>query len=414
MPKQSPLTDLIAWPRLRKFFSKLPKSGDQLMLRMFFDMWKQLLVLVWIGGLLAGRCGSPAPADESYTPGAEWRRRPPRKSQGMDSTTLVKLLEEIQQKGHAIDSLTIMRNGYLVLDATVYPFRQGDKHIVHSCTKSIVSILIGIAIEQDYIESVDTPLLSFFPQYAPVKNADQKQAITLEHLLKMATGLDCRDSYLYRWEGLERMRASPDWVQYMLDLPVVEPPDTRFEYCNGASFLLSAIIQQTTGQGALEYAQENLFGPLGITDVEWPANPQGIQIGWGELRMRPQDMARIGYLYLNHGRWGEEQIVPAEWVAASTRKYLPATLEDGYGYQWWVMEDGIYLALGYAGQFIYVVPKLNLVVVYTSHLAESDFYIPQTLLLDSIIPAVRSTQPLSDNPDAVNQLAARLADLASS
>jgi CubicO group peptidase (beta-lactamase class C family) len=110
--------------------------------------------------------------------------------------------------------------------------------------------------------------------------------------------------------------------------------------------------------------------------------------------MRPHDMAKIGYLYLNEGRWDGEQIVPAAWVAASTRKHISATLQDGYGYQWWVRGDGVYMALGYGGQFIVVVPEKDLVVVFTSELAEEDFYTPQTLLDDFIIPAVQSSAPL--------------------
>ena len=136
------------------------------------------------------------------------------------------------------------------------------------------------------------------------------------------------------------------------------------------------------------YAREKLFGPLGITDIEWPQNPQGISIGWGELYMRPIDMAKIGYLYLREGQWDGEQIIPAEWVQASTEKYIDATLQDGYGYQWWVESEDLYLALGYAGQFIYVLPEEDLVVVFVSDLEDQDFYTPQQLLMEYILPAV--------------------------
>jgi len=204
----------------------------------------------------------------------------------------------------------------------------------------------------------------------------------------MSSGLECRDSYLYNWRGLNEMRESDDWVQFMLNLPMAEPPGTRFEYCNGGSFLLSAIIQETTGMSALAFAEENLFGPLNITDVHWPANPEGITIGWGDIHMRPHDMAKIGYLYLNGGQWDGEQVVPAAWVKASTQAHIAAgTLSDGYGYQWWVDDGGYYMAIGYQGQFIYVVPEKDMVVVFTSELDESDFFIPETLLNEYIIPA---------------------------
>ncbi|MDY7040100.1 MAG: serine hydrolase, partial [Chloroflexota bacterium] len=179
-------------------------------------------------------------------------------------------------------------------------------------------------------------------------------------------------------------------------------------------FLLSAIIQEMTGASALAFAEEHLFGPLGISDVEWPSNPQGITIGWGELRMKPHDMAKIGYLYLNEGLWDGEQVVPSAWVEKSTRKHIPATLQDGYGYQWWIDSSGVYMALGYAGQFIFVVPEKDMVVVFTSNLDEERFYVPQTLLNDFIVPAAKASTPLPPNPDGVALLEYSIKALATS
>jgi CubicO group peptidase (beta-lactamase class C family) len=163
---------------------------------------------------------------------------------------------------------------------------------------------------------------------------------------------------------------------------------------------------------ALEYAEENLFGPLGITDVDWPADPQGVTVGFSELRMHPQDMAKIGYLYLNEGEWDGEQVVSSEWVAASSQEHISATLADGYGYQWWVEDSGIYLALGYRGQFIYVMPGMDLVVVFTSTLPDYDFYVPRALLDDYVIPAVLSDGALPANPDGTALLEYRIEALA--
>jgi len=328
-----------------------------------------------------------------------WQASAP-EAQGMDSGVLAAMLEDIQRQGHNIDSVTVIRNGYLVADAAIYPYEQDTKHIIHSCTKSIVSALIGIAIEQGYIDGVQTPVLDFFPGRSAENIDENKKSMTLDDLLTMSSGLNCRDSYLYRWSGLNEMRASSDWVQHMLDLPMAEAPGTRFEYCNGASFLLSAILTETTGMSAHEFADKYLFGPLGITDVIWPINPQGINIGWGELRMRPQDLAKIGYLYLRGGEWDGEQIIPSSWVEESTQKHISGTLEDGYGYQWWVDDSGIFMAVGYAGQFIFVVPEEELVVVFNSDLDDRDFYVPQVLLVDYIIPAVISSEPLPTDPEA--------------
>ncbi len=330
----------------------------------------------------------------------------------MDSQTLADMLDVIRVEDHMIDSVTVIRNGYVVADATVYPFRPNSKHAIHSCTKSIVSALIGIAMDAGYIESVDQPILEFFPGRRAADPGVGKEAMTLEHVLTMSGGWECRDSYLYRWRGLREMEQSEDWVQFMLDLPMIDEPGTQFEYFNGGSFLLSALLQEVTGTSALAFADERLFSPLGISDVTWPSNPEGVTIGWGDLRMRPHDMAKIGYLYLNVGWWDGEQIVPAEWVQESTHSHIPATLEDGYGYQWWVDDSGMYMALGYAGQFIFVLPKHDLVVVFTSELEEADFYTPQTLLDQYIVPAVRSATPLPADPDGVASLRSRVEELA--
>jgi CubicO group peptidase (beta-lactamase class C family) len=323
------------------------------------------------------------------------------------------MLAEIEQRDYEIDSVSVVRNGYLVLDAYVYPFGPDQQHEIYSCTKSIVSALIGIAIEQGHIESVGVPLLELLPDRT-ASQAENKTAITLEHVLTMSSGLECRDSYLYRWQGLGEMRQSSDWVQHMLDLDVEHEAGTYFEYCNGGSFLLSAIVQEATGQTVLIYAEKHLFGSLGITDVTWPANPQGISIGWGEMRMRPRDMLKIGVLYLNQGRWRDQQIVPAQWVEASTRKHIAGTLQDGYGYQWWIAEPGLYMALGYSGQYIIVVPEQNLVVVFTSHLAEQDFYVPQQLFERYILLAVQSPSPLPENPEGVVLLQSYVAAMGNS
>jgi CubicO group peptidase (beta-lactamase class C family) len=325
----------------------------------------------------------------------------------MDSRQLADMLTAIREQGHDIDSVSVIRNGYLVCDAYVHPFRPRTKHVIHSCTKSIVSALIGIAIEDGHIQGVDQRVLELFPERSPAHIDGRKEAVTLEHLLTMSSGLDCQDSYLYRWKGIEEIRASEDWVQYVLDLPMARAPGTYFEYCNGASFLLSALVGETTGMNALAYAERHLFGPLGISDVDWPSNPQGISIGWGGLHMQPHDMAKFGYLYLQGGRWDGEQIVPAEWVQASTREHIPATLQDGYGYQWWTDDSGYYTALGYAGQFIYVLPEQDVVVVFTSDLSENDFYTPQRLLEEYILPASRSSTPLPEDPEGVALLRSR-------
>ena len=358
-------------------------------------------LLLCVAVTLLAACAQATPQAVSHWPTEGWRTSTP-EEQGIDSEMLADMLGAIRNERYDIDSVLVVRHGHMVLDAYIHPFGPDQRHTIHSCTKSIVSALIGIAIDKGYIGGADQAVLDILPDRSAANLDANKEAMTLEDVLTMSTGLKCRDSYLYGWRGLNEMRASEDWVQFVLDLPMAEEPGIRFEYCNSASFLLSAIIQETTGTSAAAFAEKYLFGPLGISDVVWPSNLQGINIGWGELRMRPHDMARIGYLYLNAGQWDGKQVVPAGWVEASTRKHVSArTLQNGYGYQWWIHPSGMYMALGYAGQYIVVVPQKDMVVVFTSDLSERQFFVPQELLDDFILPAAKSSKPLPENPDGV-------------
>ncbi len=170
------------------------------------------------------------------------------------------------------------------------------------------------------------------------------------------------------------MHDAEDAAQYVLDLPMAFEPGSRFEYTNGVSHLLSCLITEKTGMSAAEYADEHLFGPLGITDYEWRTDDAGRNWGYSSLYMRPRDMAKIGYLFLNEGTWDGEQLVPESWVREATRHRIDANLRDGYGYQWWVDDDGYYLALGYMGQFIFVMPEHGIVAVFTGGTPETFDY----------------------------------------
>ncbi|MBT3178699.1 MAG: serine hydrolase [Desulfobacula sp.] len=361
-----------------------------------------LLIFVLVNGM-SWNIGLAAEKLPDYWPTSSWKTASP-ESQGVDSELLVKMLDTIWKNDINIDSVLVIRNGYILLDVYNYPFDSSTRHNIYSCTKSISSALIGIAIDKGYIKNINQPIINFFPKYATENLNDDKKAITLKHLLTMTSGLYCRDSYLYRWSGLMQMRFSKDWVKFMIDLPMAEEPGTRFEYCNGVSFLLSAILQEQTHENALSFAEKNLFGPMGITNVRWPSNPQGITLGYSQLQMLPRDMAKFGFLYLNNGVWDGQQIISSQWIKESTSKHIDATLAPGYGYQWWIVNPDIYTAIGHQGQFIMVVPKKNLVAVFTSSLAEEDFYTPLGLLTAYIVPAVKSSTSLVENPDKANEI----------
>jgi CubicO group peptidase (beta-lactamase class C family) len=339
---------------------------------------------------------------EIYWPTQGWRTSTP-EEQGLDSVKLTKLLQEIQKQNIKIDSLLVIRNGAVLLDAYFYnPYDGTFPHDMASVTKSVMTILIGIAADQGKIQ-LDQPLVSFFPNRT-IDNLDAlKKQVTVRHLAGMVNGF--KSGCMAGDEAtLDAMRASPDWVQAALDRKMFEEPGARFCYDSPGMHLLSAILQESTGMTALEFAQQNLFKPLGIQEVIWESDPQGYTHGWGDLHLKPRDAAKLGYLWLNMGVWDGEQIVSASWVEDAVKPHNPAGNDD-YGYGWWVSEDSYY-AFGRGGQNIKVVPGLNAVVVTTGSGFEYDQITPY-LVAAVIDPA----KPLPENPTGVDQLDNALAAL---
>ena len=335
-----------------------------------------------------------------YVPADEWRTSTP-EEQGIDSELLVQACNFARQHELHIHSLLIIRHGYAVVDAYFHPFLPRTMHDLASCTKSFTATLIGIAIDKGFIKSVEQPVLDFFPNNRVANITDLKKELTLEHLLTMTSGMAC---YSEPDEiTLREMFQSPDWRQFVLDLPMIEPPGSRFEYCSPGSHLLSAIIQETTGMSTLEFAREHLFGPLGI-DAVWPEDPQGINRGWGDLHMTPHDMARLGYLYLHNGQWGNQTIVSSQWISAATKKHSSppaASSIYGYGFQWWLFTPNIYYANGRGGQMVIVVPEADVVAVTTGGLSGDEKQKFDEMLISFIIPSIKSATPLPGNPEGV-------------
>ncbi|MBI5959962.1 MAG: serine hydrolase [Chloroflexi bacterium] len=251
-------------------------------------------------------------------------------------------------------------------------------------TKSVMATLVGIAIHQGYLQGVDQPVGDIVPMPA------DKAAITLEDLLTMRSGITCIDSVIAL--TLLQMMQTADWFQYVQELPLETEAGTRWYYCSPAVHLLGGIVQAAVGQSTFDFAMQNLFEPLGIQEVGWPRDPQGLVHGWGDLRLTPYDMAKIGYLYLNNGHWEGEQLLPENWVNDTTTN-IRATGEQGYGYLWW-LADGYYAAEGRGGQYILVVPNEALIVVITGS-GEID---PGMILNGLILPAIKSDGPLAANP----------------
>ncbi len=306
----------------------------------------------------------PAESAEAgvYWPGRTWRTSTP-EAQGLSSRVLVHLMEDIKERGIGADEIILVRNGYIVLDATFYPFTKGSVHDVASVTKSITSTAIGIAADQGLIKGARQPVLSFFPERKAGNLDERKRTLTLENLLTMTSGF-CRNiDEGERQTGL--MGSSGDGLQYMLDHPLVSKPGSDFVYCSLSPHLLSAVLTRAAGMSLQVFAEKNLFAPLGIEGVLWDVDPQGNSHGWGDLFIRPVDLAKIGYLFLNGGRWKGRQVVSREWVTAASKPRVFEPGGTGYGYLWWVPKEpaGLYEGRGRGGQRLAIWPQKNMVVV---------------------------------------------------
>lgn len=365
--------------------------------------------LLMIGLALAVPATAQNPQTDLW-PMPDWPVAAP-ESQGMSSADLADLVESILKQGDPIHQLLVIRNGRIVLEAAFQPFQKNAPHNLYSCTKSVTSTLIGIAMGQGKIGGVDRRVLSFFPDRKIAHRDARKEAMTLGHLLTMTTGFDWAEwgipygsstNVSWKWSK------SPDRVQFVLDGPMSADPGSRFNYNSGASHLLAAILRRETGQSPLAFAREQLFQPLGISEVSWPADAQGIQFGGTGLHLRPRDLARIGYLFLHGGSWQGRQIVPAEWVRTAVTSHVSASESQGYGYQWWIDLKGGFAARGFGGQTLWVLPELQLIVVTTAGAPGEEVTLPKTLMELFVLPAVRSAGPLPENPEGQARLAAAL------
>ena len=267
---------------------------------------------------LSGCAGTPASADQTtYWPDHDWRTSTP-EEQGLDSALILAMLQEIQTKNLPIHSLLIIRHGYLVTEVYFPPYQREFKHPLFSMTKSVTSALVGKALQEGRLKDVQQKVLDFFPDIAREVTDPRVKDLTLEHLLTMSAGFNTNTM-----PDLSSKAAAAGTVKHILTYDsILARPGTSFYYDSGLPHLLSAIIQKTTGLTLQEYAQQKLFDPLGISNVSWAADPQGVTIGSTGLRLRSPDLAKLGYLYLHHGRWNGTQVLPEEWVTASTRKQI--------------------------------------------------------------------------------------------
>ncbi|MHA2357059.1 MAG: serine hydrolase domain-containing protein [Candidatus Thorarchaeota archaeon] len=335
----------------------------------------------------------------------EWLTSDP-EEQNMNATLLDAAASHILENAEAdVNSLIVVRNGHIVFERYFRPylFEADDPNVMYSITKTVIALLVGIAIDMGYLESVDQRVLDFFPNSTFADTNAWKEAITIEHLLTMTSGLRWIERGYLSYgpeavaEGEDLIRylfGSQDWVQNVLDRPMAAEPGTSFNFNSGGLHVLSVILQNSTGMTAAEFADAYLFGPLGITSSAWLHNPRGETHGATGLTLIPRDLAKIGLLCLNDGRWDGSQIVSSEWLAESFNFFVTTNHSLDFGYQWWIHNtSNFYSAKGFQGQALYVIPEHELVVVFTSNMIDAWLSLDD-IVEDFIIPAALDSMSL--------------------
>lgn len=261
-------------------------------------------------------------------------------------------------------SFVLLRNGKIVYEQYFNGSSASDSNNVASVSKSMLSALIGIAIGQGHITSVEDRLAQHLPSYFEDSTNTQLLELTIRDLLTMAHGLEWREN-----ESERLLNRSRDWVADVLGLPIVNEPGTHFNYSTGVSHVLSALLTEATGMSTCEYAHRYLLEPLGIEAEYWGIDPQGYFAGGHSVSFTAREVARFGLLYLYEGSWFGQQLAPGWWVAASTTPRIEiGNNYAGYGYYWWlnrISGSHMYSALGAGGQILHVIPDLDIVLVTT-------------------------------------------------
>jgi len=332
---------------------------------------------------LAAACTiqSPGIRTPDYWPTNGWRIDAPG-NHGFDEEKIAEISRTIAKELPFLDSLLIIRNGYIVYESYQNGYDANKLHDIASVTKSWTSALVGISQEQGKISSLDEPLSALLPEYFSENKYTDKREITLRQLLMMRSGIEFSEDELNsgsygREELLER-----DLTAFGLDFPMAYQPGETWNYSTLDTQLISAILQYATGEPLESFAVSNLFNPMGIKEYDWLEDGAGTTIGGQNLSMTPRDMAKLGFLYLHNGNWDGEQLVPADWVELSLtpqgEAYYPPTEKiekiEWYGYLWWTWKSDWFFgyrafeARGYGGQWVTVFPELDMILVTTANL----------------------------------------------
>ena len=329
-------------------------------------------------------------------------------AEGISSSAILDFIEAAEkEQPDALHSVMILRHGKIVAEGWWNPYNPESPHLLYSLSKSFTSTAIGLAVSEGLI-SLNDPVISFFPGKAPENPSENLKSMRIRDLLRMTTG-HATDSY-------GRIKGHPGgWAAGFLSLPVEHKPGSIFIYNTGATYMLSAILQKVTGQTLTDFLQPRLFDPLEIEKPFWQSDPEGINVGGTGLYVTTRDIAKLGQLYLQKGKWKGEQILTEDWVHAATSLQTSngsnpeSDWDQGYGYQFWRCRHNLYRGDGAFGQYCIVMPQQDAVVAITS--GTNDMQGIMNLVWDHLLPAMDS-QSLAQDDESFNALNNKLESLA--
>jgi CubicO group peptidase (beta-lactamase class C family) len=332
-------------------------------------------------------------------------------SEGVSSAGIMDFLNAIDTGSVELHSFMFIRHGKVIAEGWWNPYGQEYKHLLYSASKTFTATAVGLAVSENRLKITDK-VISFFPYSLPDSISDYMRELTVQNLLTMSVGQDPEP---------RAMGTSGDWITAFLKSPPVHKPGTIFKYNNMATFMLSAIVQQVTGQTIFDYLQPRIFKPLGIRGIDWDLNPQGINLGMIGLRLRTEDLAKFGQLLLQNGIWNGKQLLPKEWIKEATSfkiesndpgNKLPKDLNDwaqGYSYQMWRGRNNSVRLDGMAGQFVMLFPDKDAFIVLTANARNTQNEL--NLIHNYLLPAIKSDKALPGNPGLNNELQKRQAAL---
>jgi CubicO group peptidase (beta-lactamase class C family) len=359
------------------------------------------LIMLVSSGLLSDLFGQDTYKLPRSTPEAE----------GVSASQIIDFLNAIDTGKVELHSFMFIRHGKVIAEGWWNPYGPDYKHIMFSASKTFTATAIGLAVSEYRLKITDK-VISFFPYSQPDSISDFMKELTVQNLLTMSVGQDTEP-----WV----MGSDGDWITAFLKTAPVHKPGTVFKYNNTATFMLSAIVQQVTGQTVFDYLQTRVFRPLSIRGIDWDLSPQGINLGMIGLRLRTEDMAKFGQLLLQNGVWNGKQLISKEWIKEATsfkiQTSIPSSKDSmklsdwgqGYCYQMWRGRNNTVRLDGMGGQFVVLIPDKDAIVVLTANAKNTQDEL--NLVHNYLIPAIKSDKPLPENPDLISTLRKREAML---